>query len=89
MIDTLYMLIVVLLTLSLIQGQRTGESKKSCDNYLINFKSIRIESDLLLRLVGVMNLILILSLPFSILMMRENPTYVIFVSKELTLACIH
>ena len=53
---------------------------QECKNYLTNFSMIWIEFGLLLRLVGVINLILILSQPFSI--QGREPYFYDFVTKN-------
>ena len=89
MIDAivLHILMLVFLILTLIQGDRSA-TKATIFAPVISqsLESIWMELGLLIRLVGMMNLVFILSGPFSI--QGENVTYMILLRKSLTLAFI-
>ena len=68
MIDSivLYILTLILLTLTLILGHKSARKQKLVHQLSHSFQSIWMEFGVLLRLVGVLNLIPILSRPFDI-----------------------
>ena len=89
MIDTieLYILIQVLLTLTLIQGQRSARIKNFCGNYFTKFPSDLKGVGILLRLVCVMNLILIYVV--RSMLKGEKPVYVLSFKNMLVFRHLH
>ena len=66
-------------------SQECGKSKTSLPILSQSFQSIWMECGLLLRLVGVMNLVLVLS--GHSVFEGENPAYKILFKQNLTLTC--